>query len=94
MDSGSQAVFNCSVQGSTGDWSLYWLKDGNRIQVNANVELLNNGESLLLKSAGRGDSGMYQCFAQNHEETAQASAELILGGIKASLHCNYCNYYY
>lgn len=73
-------MFNCSVQGSTGDWSLYWLKNANRIQTNTNIELLNNGEILILKNVGRSDSGMYQCFAQNNEESAQASAELILGG--------------
>ena len=80
VDSGSQAVFNCSVQGSTGDWSLYWLKNGHRIQDGTDIEIMNNGEILVLKRIERKDSGMYQCFAQNHEETAQASAELILGG--------------
>ena len=62
---------------------MYWLKDGHRIQKSRYVDILSKGEVLVLKNVGRKDSGMYQCFAQNHEEVAQATAELILGGMLA-----------
>lgn len=81
VDSTSQAVFNCSVQGGVGDTTIYWLKDGNRIYDSHNIETMHRGETLVLRSVGRNDSGMYQCYAQNHDETAQAAAELILGGM-------------
>ncbi|XP_065220184.1 cell adhesion molecule Dscam1-like isoform X2 [Planococcus citri] len=81
VDSASQATFNCSVQGGIGDTTIYWLKDGDRLYDSHNIEIKNKGETLTLKSVGRNDSGMYQCFAQNHEETAQAAAELILGDV-------------
>ena len=35
---------------------------------------------LRINSVGREDKGMYQCFVRNDQESAQATAELKLGG--------------
>lgn len=40
----------------------------------------NNGERLVIASVHRTDKGVYQCMARNERDSAQASAELRLGG--------------
>ena len=46
------------------------------------VELKRNSDSHILKidSVKKDDRGMYQCFIRNDQESAQATAELRLGG--------------
>ena len=50
------------------------MKDG--------VEIKRNSQSHLLKidSVKKEDKGMYQCFIRNDQESAQATAELRMGG--------------
>ena len=54
--------------------SVSWMKNG--------VEIKQNSQSALLKidSVKKEDRGMYQCFIRNDQESAQATAELRLGG--------------
>lgn len=53
---------------------------------------------LRIESVKKEDKGMYQCFIRNDQESAQASAELKLGGrcksnlITMSVHSNLSNY--
>ena len=46
------------------------------------VELQRNSQNAILKinSVKKEDRGMYQCFIRNDQESAQATAELRLGG--------------
>ena len=44
------------------------------------VRVQNNGEQLIISSVHRADKGVYQCMARNERDSAQASAELRLGG--------------
>lgn len=37
--------------------------------------------SLLIKNVGRRDRGVYQCLVKNQQGSAQAMAELKLGGM-------------
>ena len=48
------------------------MKDG--------VALSHSDNVLRIEQVRREDKGMYQCFVRNDQESAQASAELKLGG--------------
>lgn len=75
---GGSAEFRCIVSSQGGGPHLVtWYKDGR--------QLPNTGrgasEMLVVNNVGREDRGMYQCIVRRSEgDTAQASAELQLGG--------------
>lgn len=73
-------MFNCSVQGGEGRVNIIWLKDRRPLMEDKKISLLQRREVLVLRDVSKQDRGMYQCLAQSGEETAQASAELALGG--------------
>ncbi|XP_068085343.1 cell adhesion molecule Dscam1 [Anabrus simplex] len=71
VDFGRPAVFTCNFEGNPIK-TISWLKDG---------KPLNHQESVLrIDSVKKEDKGMYQCFVRNDQESAEASAELKLGG--------------
>nr|AGL39311.1 Down syndrome cell adhension molecule [Eriocheir sinensis] len=71
VEFGRPATFTCTYRGNPVK-SVSWLKDG---------VLLEHKEAVLrINSVGREDKGMYQCFVRNDQESAQATAELKLGG--------------
>lgn len=74
------ATFNCSVQGGRGQLSITWLKNGLPLSLSSKIDVQMNGEILIIHSVDRNDRGMYQCFVRGVDESAQNSAELILGG--------------
>lgn len=80
VDSGSTAVFNCSVHGGKGQLLITWLRNGRPLSLSSKIDIRNNGEILSISSVNRDDRGMYQCFVRGEAECAQNSAELILGG--------------
>ena len=73
VDYGRPATFKCKYRGNPVK-SVSWMKNG--------VEIKQNSQSALLKidSVKKEDRGMYQCFIRNDQESAQATAELRLGG--------------
>ncbi len=71
VDYGRPAIFKCNVRGNPVD-SIGWLKD--------TVPLGNSDPVLRIDSVTKADRGMYQCFARNERESAQATGELRLGG--------------
>jgi len=52
--------------------NITWTKNGKRLH--------SNGPTLRIDAVRREDRGMYQCFVRNDEDSAQATAELKLGG--------------
>ncbi|XP_071455023.1 cell adhesion molecule Dscam1 [Hetaerina americana] len=71
VDFGRPAVFTCNFEGNPVK-TIGWLKDGRS---------MNHEDSVLrIDSVKKEDKGMYQCFVRNDQESAQASAELKLGG--------------
>ncbi|CAN8004190.1 unnamed protein product, partial [Ixodes pacificus] len=72
---GSSATFNCSTSGHPVS-AVLWLKNGQA--VSSRVKMLTR-ETLHIASVLRDDKGMYQCFALNDYDAAQATAELTLG---------------
>ncbi|XP_024939104.1 Down syndrome cell adhesion molecule-like protein Dscam2 isoform X41 [Cephus cinctus] len=71
VDFGRPATFTCSVEGNPIK-TISWLKDGKRLALEDPV--------LRIDSVKKEDKGMYQCFVRNDQESAQATAELKLGG--------------
>lgn len=52
--------------------TISWLKDGRKIEHTDAV--------LRIEAVRKEDKGMYQCFIRNDQESAEATAELKLGG--------------
>ncbi|XP_055385728.1 cell adhesion molecule Dscam2 isoform X15 [Condylostylus longicornis] len=71
VDFGRPAVFTCQYSGNPIK-TVSWLKDGKSIGHSDPV--------LRIESVKKEDKGMYQCFIRNDQESAEASAELKLGG--------------
>ncbi|XP_039227479.1 Down syndrome cell adhesion molecule-like protein Dscam2 isoform X16 [Drosophila yakuba] len=71
VDFGRPAVFTCQYTGNPIK-TVSWMKDGKAIGHSEPV--------LRIESVKKEDKGMYQCFIRNDQESAEASAELKLGG--------------
>ncbi|XP_032292769.1 cell adhesion molecule Dscam1 isoform X12 [Drosophila virilis] len=71
IDFGRPAVFTCQYTGNPIK-TVSWMKDGKAIGHSEPV--------LRIESVKKEDKGMYQCFVRNDQESAEASAELKLGG--------------
>lgn len=71
VDFGRPAVFTCHYAGNPIK-TISWMKDGKPIG--------HSDAILRIESVKKEDNGMYQCFVRNDQESAQASAELKLGG--------------
>ncbi|XP_052841678.1 cell adhesion molecule Dscam2 isoform X9 [Drosophila gunungcola] len=71
VDFGRPAVFTCQYTGNPIK-TVSWMKDGKAIGHSEPV--------LRIESVKKEDKGMYQCFVRNDQESAEASAELKLGG--------------
>lgn len=80
VDGGSLASINCTVDGGDGRISIAWLKDGQPLMEGGQVQFIGDSTGLILSSVSKHDRGMYQCLARSGDETAQASAELVLEG--------------
>ncbi|KAJ8866136.1 hypothetical protein PR048_033660 [Dryococelus australis] len=75
---GGTAEFRCvETSRSSSPLLITWYKDGRPLPGSAR----GSGDRLVIPGVGRDDRGMYQCLVRRAEgETAQASAELQLGG--------------
>ncbi|XP_057326095.1 cell adhesion molecule Dscam2 isoform X34 [Microplitis mediator] len=71
VDFGRPATFTCNVRGNPIK-TISWMKDGKPFGHEDPV--------LRIESVKKEDKGMYQCFVRNDQESAQATAELKLGG--------------
>ncbi|XP_058804449.1 cell adhesion molecule Dscam2 isoform X4 [Phymastichus coffea] len=71
IDFGRPATFTCNIKGNPIK-TISWLKDGKPLSHEETV--------LRIESVKKDDKGMYQCFVRNDQESAQATAELKLGG--------------
>ncbi|GFR28887.1 down syndrome cell adhesion molecule-like protein 1 homolog, partial [Trichonephila clavata] len=74
---GQATHFNCTVSG----FPLYgvtWTKNLRPVLPNERIRVLGT-DVLSISSVVRDDRGVYQCFAHNHFDSAQASGALLLG---------------
>lgn len=72
-------MFTCNYEGNPVK-TIGWLKDGKNLN--------HEDGTLRIDAVKKEDKGMYQCFVRNDQESAQACAELKLGG-----RCEYSNIY-
>ena len=79
IDVGRPAKFNCSYAGHPVN-GIAWIKDGNPLFEDGVRIKLTSRVLLTIVSVQREDSGMYQCFVYNDVESAQGTAQLLLGG--------------
>lgn len=80
VNSGENALFNCTVSGSPIG-RVQWFHNGETLLTEGNPRLrLLNNLALSVVDVTRHDKGMYQCVVQNDRESSQGSAELRLGG--------------
>ena len=71
-------MFTCNYEGNPVK-TIGWLKDGKNLN--------HEDGTLRIDAVKKEDKGMYQCFVRNDQESAQACAELKLGG-----RCEYQQY--
>ncbi|XP_055948529.1 cell adhesion molecule Dscam2-like [Argiope bruennichi] len=79
LDVGKTANFNCSIHG-TPVGSVTWKKDMRLLSANQRA-VFPTPTSLQVRQVKRQDSGIYQCFVNRDEFSAQASARLIIGDL-------------
>lgn len=80
---GGSAEFRCLVSAQGGPHLVTWFKDGRQLPSTGR----GTSETLVVNNVGREDRGMYQCIVRRSEgDTAQASAELQLGGTLIALY--------
>ncbi|KAG0431185.1 hypothetical protein HPB47_022018, partial [Ixodes persulcatus] len=79
-DVGRPATFNCTAAGHPVR-SVSWYKDQTKLGSTSRLTLLASGHVLRIDSVLREDAGMYQCYLHNEADSAQASAELLLGDV-------------
>ncbi|KAG1678830.1 Down syndrome cell adhesion molecule-like protein Dscam2 [Nymphon striatum] len=80
VDSGKQAIFKCFSSGNP-QISLIWLKDGKQISSKSKRHKMPFVTVLIISSINRSDEGMYQCMVGNDKDSAQGTAQLILGDV-------------
>ena len=74
----SQVLLKCTATASTAI-TIYWYKDGLRIQSDSNRVVLHSGHLLIRRL--RDKKGAYQCFASTKEGTiASRKATVQLAG--------------
>lgn len=81
VNSGGTATMNCTWSGWPAP-RLEWLHDGTPVRAGAagRLRVLVSGAQLVVPAVRRADQGVYQCVARSERDSAQASAELRLGG--------------
>lgn len=89
VNSGGTAIINCTWAGWPAP-RLEWLHNGIPISgvTGGRHRVQSNGEQLVIASVHRSDKGVYQCVARNERDSAQASAEIRLGGKLEILKCS------
>lgn len=58
-----------------------WMLNGKKLVDKTKISITSD-RTLKILSSSRNDEGMYQCFVSNNWEEVQATAQIILGGIK------------
>ncbi|UYV70832.1 hypothetical protein LAZ67_8000774 [Cordylochernes scorpioides] len=88
VDVGSPASFNCSFSGHPVA-HVDWLKDGRPLYADGMRVRITARTLLSISTVRREDGGMYQCVVSNDGESAQGSAQLLLGDAAPILHSTF-----
>ncbi|XP_076348215.1 cell adhesion molecule Dscam1-like [Tachypleus tridentatus] len=73
---GGAAVLNCTINGFPIN-AITWLKNERPLVVNSRISYLSK-TVMKISSVVRSDSGMYQCFIFNNDESGQGTSELTI----------------
>ncbi|GAB6024304.1 hypothetical protein CHUAL_008996 [Chamberlinius hualienensis] len=79
VELGKRVNLNCSTGGYPIS-SIYWIKNGKHLLPNPRISY-PSPDVLRIEGIRREDRGMYQCFVKNKGSSAQATAEIQLGGM-------------
>lgn len=79
VDAEKPVTLKCNISGYPVD-SVTWVKDTRSLGDNSGRVRMLTRDIIHINSVGREDRGVYQCFVRNADDSAQASAELVLGG--------------
>ncbi|KAG8182320.1 hypothetical protein JTE90_004089 [Oedothorax gibbosus] len=85
IDVGRPAKFNCSFSGHPVS-GVSWFRDGSPLYEDGARIKLASRILLTITAVQREDSGMYQCFVFNEVESAQGTAQLLLGDAAPVFH--------
>ncbi|KFM74750.1 Down syndrome cell adhesion molecule-like protein Dscam2, partial [Stegodyphus mimosarum] len=85
VDAEKPVTLKCNISGFPVD-SVTWMKDTRTLADNSGRVRMLTRDIIHINSVGREDRGVYQCFVRNAEDSAQASAELVLGETAPSFH--------
>ncbi|KAG1683110.1 Down syndrome cell adhesion molecule-like protein Dscam2 [Nymphon striatum] len=81
-DADSSANFTCSVSGGPAK-VISWLKNGYPLNLNElNIEISEDQKTLSIEKVSKESEAMYQCMAENSQDSGQGSAQLVLGASK------------
>ncbi|KAG1672088.1 Down syndrome cell adhesion molecule-like protein Dscam2 [Nymphon striatum] len=81
-DADSSANFTCSVSGGPAK-VISWLKNGYPLNLNEpNIEVSEDQKTLSIEKVSKESEAMYQCMAENSQDSGQGSAQLVLGASK------------
>lgn len=78
VDVGKTANLTCRIGGHPVH-GVQWSLNGRELLKGARVTLLSR-ELLQISPVQREDRGMYQCLVYNQKDSAQGTAQLIIGG--------------
>lgn len=79
VDAEKPVTLKCNISGYPVD-SVTWMKDTRALADNSGRVRMLTRDIIHINSVGREDKGVYQCFVRNSDDSAEASAELVLGG--------------
>ncbi|GFU05814.1 down syndrome cell adhesion molecule-like protein Dscam2 [Nephila pilipes] len=85
VDAEKPVTLKCNISGYPVD-SVTWMKDTRALADNSGRVRMLTRDIIHINSVGREDRGVYQCFVRNADDSAQASAELVLGETAPSFH--------
>ncbi|GAB6020358.1 Down syndrome cell adhesion molecule-like protein 1 [Chamberlinius hualienensis] len=92
-DVGASVLLRCLVSGLrppvtqlVGHVNVYWVRNGEPVTGDQQDITVGGEYTLAIQSFSREDAGMYQCFARNGPQVAQASAEIRIGDAPPQLH--------
>ncbi|XP_028967400.1 Down syndrome cell adhesion molecule-like protein Dscam2 [Galendromus occidentalis] len=86
VEAGRSATLTCNVSGWPVD-SIVWLRDQRPLHPLQGMESSSSKYQLIsphvlhIPSLSRNERGVYQCYAKNQRDSAQATSEIVLGEI-------------
>ena len=75
---------NLTCQANESIMEIRWTKDDVPLNTSANIQLIENNSTLVIKKVLTSDSGKYSCTAVNEKGSASSSLDIRVTGNKDS----------